>query len=352
MADPTKSYREFLLEFQDRQLAYLNTSINTPKPYEPYGPTLPKKNPGGPWGWVDAEKAINPPASSDPSLIPGNPPTPDLVTNQMFEGVYSLNYFNEPLAYRVASGTPDQTDLINAFRSMTRGDQAVNCQPTGGSPINPPPNCQPPAGPATGFKYPPPQPGAEPTDPYTPLLRAYEGDKIQIRNLVGAHMGPHSFHIHGLNWNFEPSLDSSGFRSTQGMGISEHYEMLFHLPLTAQPKQSDYLYIPTSDTVGLQYGNWGLLRGYKEKQNNLIPLSETQAKAFPAGRAIPPAGTPADTCPAPAVAPRRAFKVTAVFAPDALGGPLVYNSRGAASTLSRTRSRIQPRSCMCSPTIW
>jgi manganese oxidase len=332
VADPTKSYREFLLEFQDRQLAYLNTSVSTPKPYERYGPAFPKKNPGGPWGWVDAEKAINPPASSQPDLIPGNPPTPDLVTNQMFEGAFSLNYFNEPLAYRVASGTAEQTDLINVFRSMPRGDAALNCQPSGGSPINPAPNCQPPVGPLTGFKYPPPQPGTQPTDPYTPLLRAYEGDNVQIRNLVGAHMGPHSFHIHGLSWHFEPSLDSSGFRSTQGMGISEHYEMLFHLPVTGQPKLADYLYIPTSDTTGVQYGNWGLIRGYKEKQNDLVPLSETQAKAFPEGKVIPPAGSPAETCPAPAIAPRRNYRVTAVYAPVALGGPLVYNTRGGQIT--------------------
>lgn len=339
LADPTKSYREFLLEFQDRQLAYLNTSIAKPKPYVPYGPNLPVKNPNGPWGWADSANAINVPATSDPSLIPGGPPTPDLVTNQMFEGTFSLNYFNEPLAYRVASGNADQTNLINVFKSMPRGDPALNCQPTGLTVINPAPNCGSvaPVAPSQTrpFTYPPAQPGAEATDPYTPLLRAYEGDKIQIRNLVGAHMGPHSFHIHGLNWNFEPSLDSSGFRSTQGMGISEHYEFLFNLPLTKQPKQSDYLYIPTSDTTGIQYGNWGLIRGYKDQQPNLIPLSDTQAKAFPGGKPIPPVGAPADTCPADTkVSPRVTFKVTAVFAVNALGSAagLVYNARGGVGT--------------------
>ena len=130
--------------------------------------------------------------------------------------------------------------------------------------------------------FPPPQPGAEAHDPYTSLLRAYEGDNVQIRNLVGAHMAPHSFHIHGLGWPFEPSLDSSGFRSTQGMGISEHYEYLFHLPVTDQADKADYLYIPTSDTIGLQYGNWGLIRGYKNPVADLIPLSQTQTEAFPA----------------------------------------------------------------------
>jgi len=99
-------------------------------------------------------------------------------------------------------------------------------------------------------------------------LRAYQGDKIQIRNLVGAHMAPHSFHIHGLNWHFEPSLEASGFRSTQGMGISEHYEFLFNLPSTRA--NADYLYAPTSDENGIQYGNWGLLRGYKTKQDGLV----------------------------------------------------------------------------------
>jgi manganese oxidase len=323
VADPTKSYREFLLEFQDRQLAYLNTSISAQKPYAHYD-----TNPGGPWGWADHDHAINAP-NGPLTFRPGGYPTPDLITNQMSEGVYSLNYFNEPLAYRVDSGTADQKNLINVFRSMDRGDKDLNCQPHKGWPINPAPNCQTPST-SSGFMYPPPQDGAEDHDPYTPLLRAYEGDNVQIRNLVGAHMGPHSFHIHGLNWPFEPSLNSSGFRSTQGMGISEHYEFLFHLPVTSQATQADYLYIPTSDTNGLEYGNWGLLRGYKAKQSNLATLEETQAKAFPGGKSIPPVGSPAPACPASA--PQRPFKVTAVYAQDALGGPLVYNARGGVGT--------------------
>jgi hypothetical protein len=322
--DPNKSYREFLLEFQDRQLAYLNTSITTPKPYKRYF-----TNPGGFWGWADPTNAINAP-SGPLDLIPGGPPTPHLITNQFGEGTYSLSYYNEPLAYRISapsgkSPTPEQANLVNVFRSIDRAYPELNVQPTQGTPIDP---TQP-----GGFLFPPPQIGAEQKDPYTPLLRAYEGDRIQIRNLVGAHMAPHSFHIHGLNWHFEPSLNASGFRSTQGMGISEHYEFLFHLPQTTQPKQADYLYITTSDTTGLQYGNWGLIRGYNykdNKQGNLVSLSDTQAKAFPGGKPIPPLGPPPDTCKPGA--PARSFKVTAVFANDALGSPLVYNARGGVGT--------------------
>ena len=103
-----------------------------------------------------------------------------------------------------------------------------------------------PAGPGSGFKSAPPQPGVDSTDPYTPMLRAYEGDNVQIRNLVGAHMGPHAFHIHGLNWQFEPSLDSSGFRSTQGMGLSEHYEFCS----TCRSPASRKVRLPVHSDVG------------------------------------------------------------------------------------------------------
>jgi len=332
LPDAAKSYREFLLEFQDRQLAYLNTSISTPKPYARYGPGEAKPNPGGFWGWADPANAINPPngpTGACPALpapcgtVAGGPPTPHLVTNQFQEGAYSLSYSNEPLVYRLAPGsTPQQSDLGSVFVSMTRADASLNIQPPAGSPIN--------VANPTGFKFPPPQDGADPTDPYTPLLRAYEGDNIQIRNLVGAHMSPHAFHIHGLDWQFEPSLNSSGFRSTQGMGLSEHYELLFHLPVTSQPQKADYLYIPTSDSTGIQYGNWGLIRGYKQTQAKLIPLSESQNKAFPNGSKVPPAGSPAAACPANA--PARNYRVTAVFARNVLDGALVYNNRGVTGS--------------------
>ena len=338
LPDAQKSYREFLLEFQDRQLGYLNTSISTPKPYERYGPGQAKPNPGGFWGWADPNNAINPPngptgaCPAPPApcgTVAGGPPTPHLVTNQFQEGAYSLNYSNEPLVPRLATGTkPEQSDLGYVFQSMVRADPALNIQPPAGSPINS-------ANPG-GFKFAPPFHGAAATDPYTPVLRAYEGDNIQIRNLVGAHMGPHAFHIHGLDWQFEPSLSSSGFRSTQGMGLSEHYELLFHLPVTKTP--ADYLYISTSDSVGIQYGNWGLIRGYdpEKKEANLVPLESSQAKAaFPGGAKVPPAGAAPATCKPGA--PNRTFDVTAVFARDVLDGALVYNDRGSPGTPGKSQ---------------
>jgi len=37
--------------------------------------------------------------------------------------------------------------------------------------------------------------GQDGTDPYTPLLRAYQNDKVQVRLLVGSHLAPHDFSI-------------------------------------------------------------------------------------------------------------------------------------------------------------
>ena len=132
----------------------------------------------------------------------------------------------------------------------------------------------------------------EPGDPFTPLLRAYAGDDIQIRTLVGAHQNPHNFTLHGNNWLYEPSNPNSGWRSTQTMGLSEHFELLFQLPPeleqpNAQPKTrewTDYLYKSTASKQGQESGNWGIMRAYGETQNDLHPLPQNSS---PSRDAIP-----------------------------------------------------------------
>jgi hypothetical protein len=174
--------------------------------------------------------------------------------------------------------------------------------------------------------------GVEPEDPYTPMLRAYEGDKVQIRTLVGAHMSPHTFTVHGVNWLFEPSVfdasdNTSGYRGTQGMGISEHYEMLFTLPRTGSKNGvADYFYSSSSDTVGLSDGNWGIMRGYRAQQppaSALVPLPNNTPPASVETAAAPPA-----TCPA--TAPQRPYNIVAVRMNQVMDGPVVYNARGRA----------------------
>ena len=331
-ADPQDSYREFAIEFQDRQLAYYSNSRSTASPYvryaDPWLAPVPPCSTVPVGGWSDPLQAISAPTNTADPTICLTPPYPSIVTLSFNTGTYSLNYRNEPVAYRVNPnvGTPSQlqTDLSHVFRSIERADTSLNTQPTG-----PIPNC-----PAPCFQFPPPQVGAENFDPYTPLLRAYEGDKVQIRTLVGAHMSPHYFTVHGINWLFEPTQfddtnNVSGYKSTQGMGISEHYEFLFTLPRTT-PSQgvgsADYFYSSSSDKTGLMAGNWGLMRGYRWLQSGntpLVPLPNNQPPAQGGPMPVAPAICPAD-------APKRDFSIVAAFARNVIPGPVVYNSRGRA----------------------
>ena len=106
---------------------------------------------------------------------------------------------------------------------MKRELPALNTQP---------PNTQKlwPSDPTSSVSYPGGFIGAGDLDPYTPLLRAYANDRVQVRVLVGAHELNHSFAIHGVKWLAEPSDQNSGHLAVQPMGISEHFEMLFTLP--------------------------------------------------------------------------------------------------------------------------
>ncbi len=357
--DPADSYREFALEFQDLSLVYNNLSAAQPKPYNPdylvdsggniipCTSTTPPSQCTQPWGWVDPNNAINAPTAPYPT-----PPQPVLVTypqtiSSSLYGMASVNYRNEPLPFRVwdpinkKQPAGVQGDLSHAFRSIARADQALNQQPAPGTPTNP-------ANP-NGFKFPPylvptvsgvepcdPASStfqvskAQPCDPFTPLLRAYENDKVQIRTLVGAHMLPHFFTLQGLKWLFEPSYSGSGYVAAQGMGISEHFEMLFTLPPTPsnQPPFADYLYIPGSGQTDLQQGLWGILRAYDGQagQQEGLPFLPNN----PTGSAPLKA-----TGGCPASAPQRSYDITATTAAQALPplsgqspGVLLYNDRG------------------------
>ncbi|HEX7155096.1 MAG TPA: hypothetical protein VF618_26735 [Thermoanaerobaculia bacterium] len=309
------SYREFALEFQDRQLAYNANSRKTPSKYVP-GDTASYT------GWSDPANAIAPPLGGS-----GTAPFPFIVTGSFGTGTYSVNYRSEPLPFRIAPFSttfpvtppvdPNASDLSHVFRSIVRADAALNVQPAQGTPVSP----------GSPFQFSQAYTGASGTDPYTPLLRAYAGDKIQVRTLVGAHMSPHTFTMHGVNWLFETENDQSGYRATQSMGISEHFEMLFNLPRTANANgTADYFYSTSSDVNGLQGGNWGIMRAYNTTQPNLAPLPNNTT----------PGGTVAD-CSTWSDAPQKTFNVTAVNVGNLSNSQkqklrLFYNRRGRAGS--------------------
>ncbi|MBI4303762.1 MAG: copper oxidase [Chloroflexi bacterium] len=276
-----ESYREFYFEFADFQLAYM----------EGRGGTAANPVP-------DVLGAINP------------PPVPEAISAADV-GTYSVNYRNEPLAFRIfdpatglqAVGPPG--DLSLALSSnITRADPRFNVQPT---------------------FYPPLTADVRPGDPFTPMPRAYVNDRVKVRIQVGATEEGHNFSIHGLKWLREYASPNSGWRNSQMMGISEQFILDTVIPPNPQQADTaDYLYSANSASEGFWQGIWGILRSYARPRNDLLPLPNNPIGQN--GLTIANLGT--FTGLAPASAPVRQFDVTAVTAQDALpGGTLVYNSR-------------------------
>jgi len=300
------SYREFMFQLADFQMGY-------------HGPTTENAD-----GSISGNP-INPPArnevpltASPPSLqavapqCPGGVPRPCPEAISADEsGTMTINYRNEPIPLRVrdpkknVQATGDAGDLAKVYLSnVTRADANFNAQPT---------------------FYPPLTAGVQPGDPFTPLVRAYEDDHVQVRVQVGAHEEGHNFTVHGLKWLHEPSWTDSGYRNSQMMGISEHFEML--IPPFAAVKgaapSADYLYKPGAAAGDQWNGLWGLFRTYQGAQADLATLSSN-----PDGKAPTNSDPASFSGECPTAAPVRKFDLTAVSAQQALpGGTLVYNSR-------------------------
>ncbi|HVF23633.1 MAG TPA: hypothetical protein VM941_11170 [Pyrinomonadaceae bacterium] len=298
------SYREFMLEFQDLQLAYDAASRTSPDP---------AKNKG----WRDPNHAIN--AARFPEF---NEIRPRLVStgNIPITGTQSVNYYNEPIALRVGS----TGDMSYAFDNQS----ALQVNPNFTNP-----------------------------DPVTPLMRAYQNDNVQVRVLVGAHVFAHQFNLMGPRWFAEPSWKNSGYRSNQPMGLSEHFELRFKVPSSSAPVPVspattvrkcpdntsnancvDYFYSPSFDEMGIAQGLWGIFRSYD-------PTAPAQKLgALPNNPIAPSTNVTYATCPAnlPATQ-RRNFNITAVTAQKALAnvspvpgsnppqGELIFNDRGNRS---------------------
>ncbi|HEX7285135.1 MAG TPA: multicopper oxidase domain-containing protein [Candidatus Angelobacter sp.] len=296
-ANQADSYREFMLEFADFQHAYRpdGTPVNPPDRAEVGLPLI-----------TQALSVCN-----NGTLRP----CPEAIAADDI-GTMVVNYRNEPLGLRVRNpqtntqATGAAGDLSNAFLSnITRADAALNVQPA---------------------FYPPLTPGVQPGDPFTPLLRAYESDRVQVRVLVGATEEGHNFSVDGsVKWLFEPSDPNSGWRSNQMMGISEHFE--FVLPsisaVNGKTPFADIIYKPGTSQDDLWNGLWGLLRIYNGGVgllSDLKPLPSNPTGNTKLNKINPQAFN--GICPNTAFA--RKISVSAVSASTALpGGTLVYNAR-------------------------
>ncbi|MGA9773515.1 MAG: copper oxidase [Blastocatellia bacterium] len=250
----TRSYREFLLEIADFAIVYTPDLIpvNPPNRVEHAPPFIV--------GSVDID---NPELHPFPEAISAEDP-----------GTMLINYRHEPIPLRIAqkvggifqqkAGQPG--DMAYAFSSVVHGD------------------------------------------PFTPILPAYPGDRVQVRLLQGAQEEQHVLNIHAHKWYFEPGTphdttqqNNSGFTNSQAIGISEHFEFNFNdkvAPVFSSNGIADFLYqsAPTDD---LWNGMWGLMRTYKYLQPgvlNLLPNNPFIPPPDPAGGAGTNAlGTPDQT---------------------------------------------------------
>jgi hypothetical protein len=266
------THREFLFEFADFTLAYqAGAGIGANgKPI------------------ADPVNVINPPIVDEvglPFLVengmvcPGGVPAPcPEAISAADQGTMSVNYRNEPVPLRVRNpGTNTQAggaagDLSKVYKSnITRADPQFNVQPT---------------------FYPALTKGVKPGDPFTPLLRAYENDKVQIRILVGAHEETHNMTINGHKWLHEPgtpqdplAVNNSGFRNSQMAGISEHFEFITGKEsIMGNRSFIDYLYQNSASVDGQWHGVWGLLRVYNGRaglQTDLLTLPNNVEGAAP-----------------------------------------------------------------------
>ncbi|NJD06020.1 MAG: hypothetical protein FIA97_05925 [Methylococcaceae bacterium] len=362
------SYREFYLEYTDFQHAY-----------QP-GVYIGRDEFGGLARTPDAnsyKSAINPPyksdiAQTDPlnlvgyaELCPdGSPrPCPEGITADD-PGTMVVNYRNEPLGLRIydpsKTGPDGQAgaqadglagDLAYALQSRTDRKLAMmNQQPVAG--LN--------AG-VAGTRFPPPlhpRPAVvRPGDPFTPMLRAYYGDRIRIKIQAGGDEETHNASIHGTKWlqggsgfGFDPM---SGWRNSQQAAISEQFTFASPiLPLLGNnldsEKRSDYLYSTDSSTEGYWNGTWGLLRNYgKGARPDLYQLPNNPQVSGP--MTITNKSEFSGVCPLTAAT--RNYDLSVVLANDVLGnsvgatipastsagsplnpngGTLVFNPRGSA----------------------
>ena len=261
-------------------------------------------------------------------------------------GTYSVNYRDEPVPLRVIDSSNNQVsgqigDLSDVFLSgLTRADPKLNSQPDNGGPIG-----------SSGFTFPKcplmPTVGAggsgcsptltcpsgseasgcvQSTDPYTPMLRAFQGDRVQIRTLAGAHVMTHPEMVRGIKWLFEPSLENSGYRNAIDTGLSEHFEFLFRLPFnnvnSTVTNAADYLYHASSGLSGTTNGLWGLMRAYSPGQP-VVSLHKLPAPALPESTTAPQA--------CPATAPQKSFNVVAMTTQTLQpNSGITYNSRTSA----------------------
>lgn len=347
------AFREFYLEFSDFQHAYeagvYMGAGQDGLPLAGTGPDLPPVvfNAGNPqFDGTTANAfrfAINPPARKQinpvfPDLVlelkstANNPlnnfcpfrPCPQAIDVQD-PGVLVVNYRMEPVALRVfdpnklgPDGKPGmQADGLPgdlAFALQSRTDRVIadlNVMPNGNTVIN-------------GTRFPPHinAAGFDPGDPFTPMMRTYQGDIVRVKIQAGGHEEEHKATIHGVKWlqggSGHGSAPNSGWRNSQASGISEQFTLRTPiLPVDGnRGPLADYAYSVDAAADGWWSGMWGLMRSYEQQRADLFKLPGANTGPVTFGNQVNFNGV------CPKTAPVRSYDITAVLANVALDNPL------------------------------
>ncbi len=313
-----------------------------------------------------------------PAYCPGDPgtgavvprPCPEAITADD-PGMYVVNYRNESLMARVYD--PNRTDCPDGRpgcqAKYRQGDLAF-AMDTNTTRAIPELNDKLGKAPATygggtcyGGVFCPPisdLAALKGGDPFTPTMRAVDGDRVHIRMQAGGQEEEHTFSIHGMKWLQAGSgfgeAKNSGWRNAQPAGISEQFALRTPVRIVDNQagNQADYAYKATTALDGMVSGAWGVLRSTRNAPGTtLYPLPTNDFLVGDAEiadkqdwKGVCPAGGKNSTVPN---APLRSYDVTAVLAEDVLpvpagvtvqdlfpnthagrapnGGTLVYNTR-------------------------
>jgi hypothetical protein len=296
------SFREFYLEWSDFQHAYKKDFNGVTGPDNPQS----FRKAINPVVRVEAPNALadNPgDVLAFPSECPGLQPRPcPEAINAEGHTMYVVNYRNEPVGFRIFD--PDKvvpgTSIPGGQADGPAGDLAFAFSSSIERKI-PELNQLMPAA-VRGTTYNDPLPPASlggdlggtinigtplgtpaetqltadvgPTDPATPILRVYQGDRVRIKVQTGATEEAHNITVHGLKWLQEFANISSGWRNTHQMGINEQFQL--RTPIIADKDQNgrvaDYLYTMNAGSPGYWNGIWGYLRSYADARPDLAPL--------------------------------------------------------------------------------
>jgi len=302
---------------------------------------------------LEAKVCVKDPVTHEPLLTRPCPQAIDVED----PGMHVVNYRGEPVGLRIydpAKAGPDgkpgaqadgeRGDLAFALQSRTdRAVKDMNRQPAAGDAIH-------------GTVFPPPinAGGVKNGDPFTPMVRTFQGDLIRVKMQAGGHEEEHNASIHGMKWlqagSGHGKAPNSGWRNAQAGGISEQFTL--SVPVVASANSgggSDYLYTMDASHDGWWSGMWGILRAYDRPAPDLLALPTTLVPVRIANQQQFRNGA------CPRTAPVRAYDITAALANAVLpangdvtiqdlhpaghlgggaalaasGGTLVYNPRTA-----------------------